>query len=396
MPFLSTEFLLLAVCAVVLLNVFRGALRTGAFLAINATFVASYLTPVGGVSTALLVLGGYGAARLAMRDPRSRIVTISLLTGAFVYMRGYGFLEWLMPERLLTQVLATAGLSFLFFRLLHVIIEAGSGTLGSLRFSEYLNYSFNFTTFLLGPIQRYQDFRADWRREREVLPPRFEAHLDAMNRILRGLVKKFALAAILAPHVLGPDLDIAPMALTEVTWRAYLFYIYLYLDFSGYCDVVIGIGHLMGVRPPENFHLPFLSPNVSQYWLRVHRSLTTWLTDFVFNPLYVRGLRSRTGRVPVLLVASVCLLATMMVSGLWHGTTFNFLLFGLVHGLYLIGFRVYEAFMRDRLGVAGFRQFRKGFAVKAVAVALTFHLTSLAYIPFALDSAQLRELLQGS
>lgn len=392
MSLLSAEFLALSAAAIVLLNALRGAARTLAFLGLNGVFVESYLTLTGIASTVAFVLLGYGAARLAERKPGTRPVTIALMTAAFVYMRGYGFLDWCLPESLLTRVLATAGLSFLFFKLLHVVVEAGSGTLGRLSFTEYLNYSFNFTTFLLGPIQRYQDFRSDWNRERETLPRRFEPHLDALNRVLRGLVKKFVLAEMLAPHVLGPGMDVSALSMGDVTLRSYLFYFFLYFDFSGYCDVVIGVGHLMGVRPPENFHLPFLSPNVSQYWLRVHRSLTTWLTDYVFNPLYVTGLRSLSGKVPVLFLASVCLFVTMFVSGLWHGTTLNFLVFGLMHGAYLIGFRVYESTMRGRLGARGFRHLRGTLASRTLGVALTFHLTSLAYVPFALDADQLREL----
>jgi alginate O-acetyltransferase complex protein AlgI len=392
MSLLSLEFGILALSAVVLLNAFTGPARTGAFLAINALFAASYLAPWGIASTLALVLAGFAAARLAEHHPPSRVISIPLLTLAFVYLRGYGFLDWLLPDSLPGDLVVTAGLSFLFFKLLHVVIEAGSNTLGPLCFWNFLNYCFNFTTFLLGPIQRFQEFRADWNGEREVIPERFEAHLDGLNRVLRGLVKKFVLAEFLAHHVLSPELDVSSVSFGEMTWRAYLYYFYLYFDFSGYCDVAIGVGRLMGVRPPENFYLPFLSANVSDYWLRVHRSLTTWLTDFVFNPLYAFGLRNLSGRVPIFFLASASLVITMLVSGLWHGTTSNFVAFGLLHGAYLVGFRAWDGFARARLGNQGLRRLRETFAWRTLGVVVTFHLTAAAYVLFALETEQLRVL----
>jgi D-alanyl-lipoteichoic acid acyltransferase DltB (MBOAT superfamily) len=391
MSFLSSEFLLLAVSAVVLLQILRGAARTLAFLALNVWFVASYLTPAGIAPTLGFVLAGYACVRFAAWRPRARWLAIVLLTTAFVVMRGYRFLDWILPEGEIAEVVATVGLSFLFFKILHVVIEAG-GTLEAPRPLDFLNYCLNFTTFLLGPIQRFQDYRADWTGENDALPRTFEEALDAFNRVLRGLVKKFVVAELLVMHALGPETDVGALSLGDVTLKAYVFYFFLYFDFSGYCDIVIGVGRLMGVRPPENFRLPFLAPNVSEYWLRVHRSLTTWLTDFVFTPLYALGLRNGAGRVPTLSITAGCLVVTMLVAGLWHGTTFNFALFGLLHGAYLVGFRVYEHLMRRWMTPRGFRRFRGTLASRALGVLLTFHLTSVAYVLFALDAEQLRAL----
>ena len=105
----------------------------------------------------------------------------------------------LVPGQLLTQALSTIGLSFLFFKVVHVMIEARSGTLGTLQFPTFLNYCLNFTTFVMGPIQRYQDFHSQWNEIKEAIPLRFEAHLDAILRILIGLVKVYILAGWFEP-----------------------------------------------------------------------------------------------------------------------------------------------------------------------------------------------------
>jgi alginate O-acetyltransferase complex protein AlgI len=271
----------------------------------------------------------------------------------------------------------------------HVIVDSAGRTIGELRFTVYLNYCLNFTAWLLGPIQRYQSFESQWSRREEPLAPTFEAHLDALNRVLRGLVKKYVIAEMLAAWALMPGQDVTSRGLGEVVLGVYIFYFFLYFDFSGYCDVVIGIGRLMGIRPPENFYVPFLSPNIAQFWLRVHRSLTLWLTDYVFNPSFAALLRSRRFASGSIVAAGMAIMLTMFVSGLWHGTTANFLLFGLVHGVYLVVFRVFEHGLRRRLGRKRLLALRKRRLWLAISTLLTFNVTALAYLFFVLDAASL-------
>ncbi len=214
-----------------------------------------------------------------------------------------------------------------------------------------------------------------------------------MNRVLLGLVKKFVLAEFLGRISMHTGMDLDSMSGGEILFRLYVFYLYLYCDFSGYCDVVIGVGSMMGVRPPENFNLPFLSRNVSEYWLRVHRSLTLWLTDYVFTPCYAATLRNRFFRGRTLLALALSLMITMFVSGLWHGTTVSFLCFGLVHGVLLVVHRVYERYMTKAMGRQRFALWSKHPLVCIVAVILTYNVTSLAYVFFVLDVHQVVQVI---
>jgi D-alanyl-lipoteichoic acid acyltransferase DltB (MBOAT superfamily) len=142
----------------------------------------------------------------------------------------------------------------------------------------------------------------------------------------------------------------------------------------------------MGVRPPENFDFPFLARNVSAYWLRVHRSLTLWLTDYVFTPSYRYVLGTAAGdRFPFFALAAALML-TMLVAGLWHGTTLNFVLFGLVHGVALVVARAYEHAVVDRIGRRRFKAFTEWWPVTAAATCLTLTFTSLAYALFVLPA----------
>jgi D-alanyl-lipoteichoic acid acyltransferase DltB (MBOAT superfamily) len=391
MNLLYPQFIVLAISAILALMLLRGWPRWLAFFSVNVVFVASHLSPAGMLSTGIFAVAGYGLAKLAAaRQGRGTWILVVLLSAVFVVLRGYGFsgtapLAGLIPTGWSAQIVATAGLSFLYFKMLHVIVDSAHGTLGELRASTYTNYVFNFTAFLMGPIQRYQKFDSQWQGREPSIQPGWEAQLDAVNRILRGLVKKFVLAEALGSFVIAPEMDIDPMSRGELLGRVYLFYLYLYLDFSGYCDIMIGIGSLMGVRPPENFNLPFIARNVSDYWLRVHRSLTEWLTDYVFNPSYAAGLRASRKRMSPLIPLGLSLMLTMLVAGAWHGTTIPFFLFGAVHGVFLVVFRVYEHTMIKTLGRKRFRAFSRRPWVHGLAILVTYNLTSMAYLFFIMD-----------
>lgn len=384
---LSAEFLGISLLAIVLVGAFRGALRQLLFLTLNLVFLgAVVLEPRSAAATLGFCLLGYVAVRVVVWRGRLFAPVIAAYALLFVYLRSYELLELLLPEDALVSTLSTVGLSFLLFKILHIMIEGRSGTLGTFSFGAYLNYCLNFTTFLMGPIQRYQDYSAQWSGERDAIAASYEAHLDAGLRVLLGFVKAYVVAAWLEPHALRPDTNLLALSGTSALFATYAFYFYLYLNFSGYCDVVIGVGSLMGVRPPENFDKPFLARNISDFWLRQHRSLTTWLTDYVFTPTYKRALESPGLRRRPLLAASGALMLTMLVSGLWHGTTLPFLLFGLVHGLYLVVYRGWDTLLTRRLGRAGVRHFRSRPLVHAGGVLLTFHAAAFAFVFFRIDT----------
>lgn len=387
---LSAEFLLLALTAAALVTVLRGTVRQLAFLIANLIFVWGLLLgPIGTISTFVFALVGYLLIRLIQNSStRAFVLGLGGFVLLFVYMRNYDFLGWMLPDQARTSLLATAGLSFLFFKVVHVMIEARSGTLGQLTFLNYLNYGFNFTAFMMGPIQRYQDFDAQWYGRTSKVPLTFEAHLDSVLRILIGLVKAYVLAEFFAPFALEPGTDVQTAHLLVLLVRIYGFYLYLYLNFAGYCDIVIGIGGLLGVQPPENFDHPYLARNISDFWQRFHRSLTQWLTDYVFSPSYKWALTQDRWHISPLMAMNGALLLTMLVSGLWHGTTLSFFLFGLCHGLYFVVFRTWEALMTKKLGKKKLQALRKRWWVWAISVFITFNAVAFSLVFFRLGAGE--------
>lgn len=393
MALLSLSFVVLAIGLIVWMRIMRGPLRLAGFLLGSSVYVATLLSPAGRVSTAAFIVAGYLFAKLVQRWPRFTGPAVATLVGGFVYLRGYDLVISLLPAGSWNSALATAGLSYLLFKVVHVIVDASGGALPRLGFWSYLAYCVNFTTFLLGPIQRYQSFLDQMEGRVEPLGPDLASHLDAVNRILRGYLKKWVLADLLVGLALLPGESINNMGLSSVLLGSWFFYLYLYFDFSGYCDIVIGIGRLMGVAPPENFWLPFLSPNIAQYWLRVHRSLTEWLTDYVFHPVYTALLRSGLMRGRRLAARNVAIATTMIVAGVWHGTTVSFLLFGIVHAFYQVVYRTVEYVLSERLGGDGLRALRARPSWAILGTVVTFVATASAYVFFVLTPAQLLSLV---
>jgi D-alanyl-lipoteichoic acid acyltransferase DltB (MBOAT superfamily) len=393
---LSVEFLLFSALAVALIALLRGMLRQGVFLALNLSFVVHLLGPSGTLSTGAFCLLGYALTQAHLRWPRLRIAyTLPLFVLLFVYMRDYEFLRWLLPPDLLTSALRTIGLSFLFFKIIHVLVDAKSGTLGKLEFPTYVNYCLAFTTFMMGPIQRYQDYYAQWHGTEPAIPLSFEAHLDAGLRILVGLVKAYVLAGLVNRLALQPGTDVLELNATGWLVQLYAFTIFLYLNFSGYCDVVIGVGSLLGVRPPENFDKPFIARNISDFWQRQHRSLTLWLTDYVFAPTYKRALSGIALARHPLLAANLALMLTMVVSGLWHGTTIGFLIFGLVHGTYLVVYHTWDHLLVRSLGRKRVIRLRQNWLARAIGIVLTFNAVAFAFLFFRLETTRLLQLLNA-
>ncbi len=392
--FLSPLFWSIALSAILLLAVFRGSARQVAFMCVNLSFLWVLLGPKSSLAILANCLLGFGLVQLILRWPRWAFrIGLPTYIVLFIYLRNYGVWGFVLPESLLATMLSTIGLSFLTFKVIHVMIEARSGTLRDFEFWTFLNFCLNFTTFMMGPIQRYEDYRQQWYGERLAIPLEFESHLNAVLRILLGLIKAYVLADFIQNDFLS-GFRFEDATLGSLLVNAYAFYFFIYLNFSGYCDVAIGTGCLMGIRPPENFNLPFLSRNISDFWLRQHRSLTLWLTDYVFSPLFKRLLTSGPFVGRPLAAMNVSMMVTMIICGIWHGTTIGFLLFGIVHGLYLVIYRTWDAFATWYFGKRRLKQLRKTWFWQLCGIFLTFNATALAFIFFRIDSQQLFDIIE--
>lgn len=369
-----------ALASVVLLAAWSGrpARLLAALAAASALMLASWLKPVDVAGLALFLLPPYLVIRhLWGRGGGIRgwaVAVMAWQVALFVVLRRYEPLD-----RWIDHPVAVIGLSYMLFRILHLAVEAP--TMGRLRLDpvRYLTYVTAFWTLLAGPIQRYDDFLDQIGRAARPDPA---AMLGAGHRMVNGLLKAFV-AAPLFLAVSSLDLLAAPGAGWLDGAVVFLAYpAYLYLNFSGYTDVVVGLAALCGVRLPENFDNPYLSRNIQEFWGRWHMSFGVWIRHYVFTPLCKELLTRARGRHAGPLTA-LAVLVTFVAVGLWHGTTPGFLVFGIAHGLAIVACGLWGGLLKAWLGKAGRKQFLARPATRWASTALTFAFVCLTMQVFA-------------
>ncbi len=272
------------------------------------------------------------------------------------------------------------GFSYLAFRLMHTIRDRQSGRLPAVTLAEYVNYVIFFPSFTAGPIDRLERFVKELRTP---LPMGDEDWIDAGTRLFVGLFKKFVVADLLAVISIS---DVLVPQVKGAGWMWIFLYAYtfrIYFDFSGYTDIAIGLGRLLGIRLPENFAAPYLKPNLTQFWNSWHMTLTQWFRSYFFNPI-TRALR--TGKqLPTWIIIFVTQISTMVLIGFWHGGTLNFILWGAWHGVGLFIHNRWSEFIRNRL--PSWTQSPRGqMAMNALGVFVTFNYVALGWLFFTLST----------
>jgi D-alanyl-lipoteichoic acid acyltransferase DltB (MBOAT superfamily) len=225
-----------------------------------------------------------------------------------------------------------------------------------------------------GPIQAYADFRE---QQIPAQPLGRDGVLEAVERIARGLFKKFVLANGLETLFLTDFRAGGSYFLFE----AQVYYLCIYLDFSAYTDIAIGMGRLLGVPTPENFNNPLLARNIIVFWDRWHISLSQFIRRNVFIPTQLSAMRRSHGKHP-LLIATVAFTLSFLLVGLWHGVSWRFLLWGAMHAAALVTCNTYRYVLQKRLGRKGVNEYMNRPLVRAVSTFLTFEFVafSLAFI----------------
>jgi alginate O-acetyltransferase complex protein AlgI len=266
--------------------------RQCVLLAANLLFLASFVqSPIQLAPLCGFLLLGYAAARWVARRRQAWILgwTIFLIVAVFVVLKRYAFL----PSGVgLPFLYLQVGLSYILFRILQMVIDsAGGEDEARLNPLNFFNFTCNFLCFVSGPIQRSNEYLDNLgqldRRVDETLA------FAAFHRIIRGFIKLAVVSAVfsyLFANLSAPVLaETTPMAgwryAAQYAGSAVAYTFYLYYNFSGYMDIVIGIGWLVGQNLPENFDRPFSARNIFEFWSRWHMTLSEWFKTYLFNPL---------------------------------------------------------------------------------------------------------------
>lgn len=316
------------------------------------------------------VVNYYLVAWMATREDSRRkqalVASIVLNVGILIYFKYANFIvENVGMSDGWKAVALPIGISFFSFQSMSYTVDVYRKTVRPLeKLSEYLVYILSFPQMIAGPIVRFIDVEKEL-RERTVLNEDF---LNGFYRFSLGLTKKVLIANTLAT-IFPLDaltqaslLDFSsPQALIAIL--GYTFQIYF--DFSGYSDMAIGLGYMMGFRFPENFVQPYRAISITDFWRRWHITLSSWMRDYLYIPLGGNRVKSNAR-------LYVNLVTVFAISGIWHGASWNFLLWGLYHGAFLILDRLFLRSALDRLP-------------KAVARVITFAFVVVGWVFFAIE-----------
>ena len=285
---------------------------------------------------------------------------VVLVTGIALLVLTLGYFKYLNffkatlndvagTDFVITQVILPLGISFVTFQKIAFLVDVHGGRVKTFSFRDYFLFVLFFPQLIAGPIVHYRETMPQFERH----TGRFDATSFAAGLTLfcMGLFKKVVMADGIAAHVSPIYASAASSGGVSLlpAWAAAVgFTLQIYFDFSGYSDMAIGIARAFGIKLPTNFDSPLKASSIIDFWLRWHMTLTRFLTAYIYNPLVLWLTRRRIAkRLPVLgarkttLGAFLQLLAwptllTMLVSGFWHGAGMLFILWGLVHGLYLV------------------------------------------------------------
>lgn len=349
-----------------------------------AKFGLVYLLLALAATTDFALAKGLGKASDSSRT-RKTLVSLSLLlnVGLLVFFKVLPIVHsgrW--EER--WGWLVTLSLSFYCFQSLSYTIDVYRGDARpEPSLLAYLSSALFFPVILAGPIPRTAKLLRQWAKPFALTR---EQAATALLLIGTGLVKKLLVADYLADNFVNRVFD-TPLLYSglENLIAVYGYALQLFFDFSGYSDIAVGVALLLGFTVPENFRTPYLSVNLQDFWKRWHISFSSWLTDYLFESL------PKSRRLPPITYGYAFVL-TFLLGGLWHGLTWNFLIWGALHGLGLWTFYLLTLWRRKRSG-AGRKQ--GSLPGRIAGALLTFHFVCFTWIFFrAQDLPTARLVLQ--
>ncbi len=272
------------------------------------------------------------------------------------------------------DIVLPAGISFFTFRSISYIVDIYMGEIKACR--DFLAYTFYLTFFpplLAGPVVRAKDMLPQVENNPEVTAPMVS---EGLFLIMCGLIKKVIVADYLSQNFVDRVFDNPALySGFENLMGAYGFTIQLYCDFSGYSDMAIGLALLMGYSFFDNFKAPFKAQNPTEFWHRLHLSLSSWLRDYVYIPL--GGNRCSKIR------KNANLMTTMVVGGLWHGASWMYVVWGALHGFFLVAHKILFPSSRTKEKSWPTPKWRV-----ALNIFVTFNLVTFAFIFFRARSLE--------
>lgn len=309
------------------------------------------------------------------------LISIFLNIGLLIYFKYTNFFIQIINAVRGSQIapmdiFLPLGISFIIFKALSYVIEIYLENIEPIKkIRDFTLFIFYFPTLLLGPIERASNFLPQIEEDN---PINKEMIGTALFLIMCGLIKKIVIADYIGINFVDRVFD-SPLRFTGVEnlIAAYAYTLQLYMDFSGYTDMALGISLFLGYRLTDNFNAPFKALSIADFWRRWHITLSSWCLDYIFKPLQIkfRGMN--------IFGNALALFITFLVIGLWHGPSWTYIAFGAIHGVYLV-FSVFTKKLRTKFYKK--TNLTNSKAVKLFQWFITFQLIVFAFIVFRSQS----------
>ena len=226
------------------------------------------------------------------------------------------------------KLLIPIGISFFTFKTISYLLDVNKGKIEATKdWIVFFTYVAFFPTILSGPIDKARNFIPQLEKPREF---DYEKSMEGFKQILWGLFKKVVIANSLGTFVNEVYSNYSSSNSYTLLLASIAYSFQIYTDFSGYSDMAIGLGRLLGFEVTTNFNYPFFAENIAEFWRKWHISLTSWLTEYVFTPLSI--LFRDYGKFGVI----ISIIINFIICGIWHGANWTFVLWGFLHGCYFI------------------------------------------------------------
>jgi alginate O-acetyltransferase complex protein AlgI len=379
----SLTFLFFVAIVFALFYVLKGKQRWSLLLLASLVFYATQRAPHLLIALGLVILVSYFWGLKIQQSKKERQKRTWLISGILLnalVLFVFRYLPVLLknipslaenPDWSFLGGLATVGVSFFVLQAISYLIDIYLEVLAPEKhlgyFALYLSF---FPKLIQGPIERGGDLLPQLHS-----PYQFDYQRMRLGlwKIERGLFKKLVLAdrlALFVNTVYGKPQDYFGLPLILAT---YLYALQIYFDFSAYTDIALGVADIFGIRLTDNFNSPYLADSIPEFWRRWHISFSRWILDYIFKPIQL-SLRNwqQWG-------SAIALIITFLFSGIWHGATWGFLIWGGLHGLYMASSVFFSPLIKKTLKRL---KLEKNKLVKVIQVFITFNLVSFSWIFF--------------
>jgi alginate O-acetyltransferase complex protein AlgI len=364
--------------------------------ALNILFIYSLIrVPWALFPLTFFLLLGYAGVRTvgAFRLKGLFLIFLAFILAVFIYLKKYAFIP---QPYFIKWPYTVLGMSYILFRMIQLLVDVYQGEIKEkISLASFLNFSCNFFTFLSGPIQLYQEYRKqEIQASQEILNK--DEYLKRFFKFMKGFIYGYIRVSVIAVFCLGLQADYVSslkssfdsgtglMICRSYLPATFLYTLYLYFNFSGYMSIVTGVAGSLGFNIPENFNKPFESHSFLELWSRWHMTLSNWFKVYIFNPL-IKFLAYRWPDLRLVPYHGVCAyFITFMLMGFWHGTSYVFLIYGLILGSGAAINKLFDVLMRKNFKET-YKKMTGHQLIALIGGALTFSYFSIGLTSFWFD-----------